>query len=148
MRWPRTLYLTLLNTDEAYKEIDHAITVNYWIEPVDPEMKVEDIGTDLIQPKWKLELNPIGIGTVRSRYSTEKTVEDDDDILDLILLIAFLIALVAFCAAAITYYVLRMIKKKKQLEKAIAEGTVTLRPIDDDTDGNEESPEKQGGIEM
>ena len=63
-------------------------------------------------------------------------------------MIAFLIALVTIGGLGIAYYILRQRKKNKQLERAVAEGKVTLRPMDELTDGNEDSPDKGDGIEM
>lgn len=151
-RYPNSLYVTLLNKDVTQTPLDQPITVNYWLELVDPSLKVEEYSTGLIPPSWVLKQSTV-ISTKKGRFENDRFIEETEDeeedgVLRILIMVFFIIAFIVVCGLFITYYVMMQRKKTMQLQKAIASGKVTLRDSEDDdlTDGLGISPDKQ--VEM
>ena len=111
--------------------MEKAITIYYWLEPVDPELKVDKYPSDLIEPEFVVRYVPLEV----------KTIEDTKKI-DWWIWLIFAAAVVLISGLAITYWVLHRRKKKMQLQKAIAEGKVTMKDIEE-MNTEENVPDKE-----
>lgn len=56
VRFPNSLYITLLNKDVDRTPLTKPITVTFWRTPIDPLLKAEEYSTDLIPPQFAVPL--------------------------------------------------------------------------------------------
>lgn len=114
-RYPNSLYVTLLNKDVTQTPLDQPITVNYWLELVDPTLKAEEYSNGLIPPSWVLEQSTV-ISTKKVRFENDRFIEESDDAeedgtIRILIMIFFIIAFIFVCGLFITYYVMMSRKK-------------------------------------
>ena len=108
-RYPNSLYITLQNKDVAYTPLDSPITVNYWLQEVDPSLKVEEYSTGLIPPEWVLE-DSASIETRNIKIENGQLIveeETDDGAMQILLLIFFILAFIFVCGFFVSYYVMQ-----------------------------------------
>jgi len=125
--------LTLLNKDVVKTPLEKPITVYYWLEPVDPQLKDDKYITDLIEPEFVVRYVPLEV---------KKT--DETQTIDWWVWLVFAGAVVLISGLAIFYFVLHQRKKKLQLCQAIAEGKVTMKDIEE-MNTEENVPDKEVG---
>ena len=68
VRYPKALYITLKNKDIEKTPLSKPVTINYWIEKVDPELKASEYSTDTIHPEFTLDIVPV---TTKSQREAE-----------------------------------------------------------------------------
>lgn len=141
VRYPNQLFLTLRNNDELKQEMDKPITMTYWVAPTDASKKVTEYSNDLIQPEFVLSKS----GPLETKEEF-KNKEEGSNIVSLLLWIGFLIALLFVGSIFLMYYIKQRRQKNLQLQKAIAEGRVSMKNLkdpgtsDEDADENADNP--------
>ena len=100
--------------------------------PFDETTDRED--TELIDPEFGLELKEL----ITARASSDS----DDGSQNWLLWLVFSVALISVVGGGVAYMIMRQRKKKMQLQKALAEGKVSMKEADE-PHTDEGSPDKQ-----
>ena len=138
IRYPNSLFLTLKNNDAVKQKLVKPIRIDYWQDLFNPlEGKQPEELTEPIPPSFGLDLK--SLITPKSGSALDNSGEDDGDIW---LWLSFVIALIAVGGVGLGYYIMRIRKKKMQLQKALAEGKVSLKGPNDQPATDEDSPDK------
>ena len=117
------------------------INIDYWFDYFNPVYGEID-STELIQPKLGLVLRTDLI-TVKQSVRDK---ESEDDGSSMLLWIIFVVALITVVGFATLYYVMKKQMLKRKLQKALAEGKVSMKGPDEPNTDEDASPDKN--IEM
>ena len=134
VRFPYTLYLTIKNTDALKKEFDKPIKIDYWQELFNPYAGEDRENAEPIAPTFGLKLTQL--------ITTRESAGSDDGDTNWLIWLVFSVALISVAGGGVVYFVMRQRKKKMQLQKALAEGKVSLKEANEPAT-DEDSPDKQ-----